>query len=36
MIFLSSYNGNFRAKSAGVGDTYDAKQDKFIAPALSE
>ena len=28
----TSYNGNFRAKYAGAGDTYDADQDKFISP----
>jgi len=28
----TSYNGNFRKKYAGVGDTYDSVKDKFILP----
>ncbi len=28
----TSYNGNFRAKYAGVGDTYDAVADVFVSP----
>ena len=28
----TSYNGNFRKKYAGIGDTYDSTKDKFIAP----
>jgi len=28
----TSYNGNFRKKYAGVGDTYDETNDVFIAP----
>lgn len=27
----TSYNGNFRGKYAGTGDTYDAELDEFIA-----
>lgn len=30
----TSYNGNFRGKYAGIGDTYDAEQDIFISPAV--
>lgn len=26
----TSYNGNFRGKYAGIGDTYDAVKDTFI------
>jgi hypothetical protein len=29
----TSYNGNFRGKYAGIGDTYDAANDVFVAPA---
>jgi hypothetical protein len=29
----TSYNANFRVKYAGVGDTYDAASDAFVAPA---
>lgn len=32
----TSYNNNFRSEFAGSGYTYDAKQDKFIPPTLSE
>jgi hypothetical protein len=28
----TSYNGNFRAHYAGIGYTYDAELDAFIAP----
>lgn len=28
----TSYNGNFRKNYAGVGYTYDANRDAFIAP----
>ncbi len=28
----TSYNANFRAKYAGIGDTYDAVNDIFVAP----
>jgi len=28
----TSYNGNIRKNYAGVGDTYDAIKDAFIAP----
>ncbi len=27
----TSYNANIRGKFAGIGDTYDAEQDLFIA-----
>jgi hypothetical protein len=30
----TSYNGNFRGKYAGVGDTYDAQNDVFVAPVV--
>lgn len=30
----TSYNANFRGKFAGIGDTYDAEQDIFIAPVV--
>ena len=29
----TSYNGNFRAKYAGIGDRYDAELDEFVSPA---
>ena len=32
----TSYNGNFRGKYAGSGDTYDSESDTFIAPILEE
>jgi hypothetical protein len=32
----TSYHGNFRGKFAGIGDTYDAEQDIFIAPVQPE
>jgi hypothetical protein len=28
----TSYNGNIRKNYAGIGDTYDATRDAFIAP----
>lgn len=28
----TSYNSRIRGKYAGIGDTYDAKKDLFIAP----
>ena len=28
----TSYNANFRGKYAGVGDTYNAETDVFVAP----
>ena len=28
----TSYNGNFRKRYAGIGFTYDAERDAFIAP----
>ena len=30
----TSYNGNFRGRYAGIGYTYDAELDEFIAPEL--
>lgn len=30
----TSYNDNFRGKYAGIGDTYDAELDEFVAPPL--
>lgn len=34
----TSYNANFRGRYAGIGDTYDAVNDVFVAPtqALEE
>jgi hypothetical protein len=32
----TSYNGNYRKNYAGIGYTYDAKLDAFIAPKLFE
>ena len=29
----TSYNGNFRAKYAGIGDRYDAELDEFVSPS---
>lgn len=29
----TSYNGNFRGKYAGQGDTFDAVNDVFVSPA---
>ena len=30
----TSYNANFRGRYAGIGDTYDAVNDVFVAPAI--
>lgn len=30
----TSYSAGFRAKYAGIGDTYDSELDEFIAPPL--
>jgi hypothetical protein len=30
----TSYNGNFRGKYAGIGDTYDEENDIFVAPVV--
>lgn len=30
----TSYHGNFRGVYAGIGYTYDADLDEFVAPAL--
>ena len=32
----TSYNGNFRGKYAGIGDTYDAENDVFVSPSVGE
>jgi len=32
----TSYNGNFRGKYAGAGDTYDETNDVFVAPVIEE
>lgn len=32
----TSYNGNFRGKYAGIGDTYDSENDVFVSPAIPE
>jgi hypothetical protein len=32
----TSYNANFRQKYAGIGDTYDADSDAFVAPVVEE
>jgi hypothetical protein len=32
----TSYNGNFRGLYAGIGMSYDAELDKFIAPVIEE
>jgi hypothetical protein len=32
----TSFNANFRSKYAGVGDTYDAELDRFVAPVVIE
>lgn len=32
----TSYNANFRAKYAGIGDTYDSDLDEFVAPPVPE
>jgi hypothetical protein len=28
----TSYNANFRGKYAGIGDSYDPVEDKFVSP----
>jgi hypothetical protein len=30
----TSYNGNMRGRYAGIGYTYDAELDEFVAPEL--
>ena len=30
----TSYHANFRGKYAGIGDTYDADADEFVAPPV--
>ena len=30
----TSYHANFRSKYAGIGDTYDAEADEFVAPPV--
>jgi len=32
----TSYNHNFRSKYAGIGFTYDAVNDVFVAPTVEE
>jgi len=32
----TSYNANFRSKYAGIGYTYDAVNDVFVAPTVEE
>lgn len=32
----TSYNGNFRGTYAGIGYTYDAVNDVFVAPTTQE
>lgn len=32
----TSYHGNFRGLYAGIGMSYDAELDKFIAPVVEE
>lgn len=32
----TSYNASIRGKYAGIGDTYDAELDEFVAPAPAE
>ena len=32
----TSYNGNFRGTYAGIGYTFDADADEFVAPAAPE
>jgi hypothetical protein len=32
----TSYSGSFRSKYAGIGDTYDAVNDVFVAPTIEE
>ena len=33
---LTSYNGNFRARYAGIGYRYDEELDEFVAPEAPE
>ena len=33
---LTSYNGNFRGTYAGIGFSYDAELDEFVAPVAAE
>lgn len=33
---LTSYNGNFRGRYAGIGYTYDSELDEFLAPEPEE
>jgi hypothetical protein len=32
----TSYNANFRAKYAGIGDRYDAELDEFVTPVVDQ
>ena len=32
----TSYNGNFRGKYAGIGDSFDADADEFKSPVVEE
>jgi len=32
----TSYNNNFRGRYAGIGYTYDAELDEFVAPTIIE
>ena len=32
----TSYNNNFRGAYAGIGYTYDAELDEFVAPVMPE
>tara|TARA_R100000654_G_scaffold54632_1_gene80831 strand:+ start:158 stop:403 length:246 start_codon:yes stop_codon:yes gene_type:complete len=32
----TSYNGNTRSRFAGIGFTYDANSDEFVAPEVAE
>jgi hypothetical protein len=32
----TSYNGNFRGTYAGIGFSYDAELDEFVAPVVEE
>jgi hypothetical protein len=32
----TSYNGNFRGCYAGIGYTFDAELDEFVAPVIPE
>jgi hypothetical protein len=33
---LTSYNSNFRGTYAGIGFSYDAELDEFVAPVVAE